>query len=421
MKNEHDIFNTLKKERLSERERELLKSRLDEYRALKPLAQGAAAPTPPPFLFFPFMRPVPVFASLALLLVVGGGVAQAAEGALPGDLLYPIKTAVTEEVRFALAADSEAKVGVETWRAERRLLEAQELAARESLTDEAKDQLEKNFAKHADNAEAHLAVISEEDPVLAADLGVQFEASLIAHEAILSALDTQAQGSLKDSVKIRLKHITAARKVAARSATDEEAAITISVSARAEDSSSAAGDTGAKREMESVPATLNALPVDDQGTRRGPNDETEKIAARAAERTKKSAERALEKTEKRFNKKRDSFTADERAGIESQFADAKRLFAEGKQRMEEGAHRDAFNIFQEVTLSMNTLDVLLRTDINTNSRTRILHVDPTTVDPVEVHINGPIIQIDTPEVRIDIDLNRERDGGGTRSGSGESE
>ena len=61
-------------------------------------------------------------ASFALLLVfvLGGGTAYAAQGALPGGLLYPVKVYVNESVAEALATSPEAKLSFHASRAEER-------------------------------------------------------------------------------------------------------------------------------------------------------------------------------------------------------------------------------------------------------------------------------------------------------------
>ena len=65
---------------------------------------------------------MPIILILALMFG-GGGISYAAEGAVPGDALYPIKVSVNEEVRDLVAFSPEAKADWETRRLERRLAE----------------------------------------------------------------------------------------------------------------------------------------------------------------------------------------------------------------------------------------------------------------------------------------------------------
>lgn len=410
MKNERDIFTTLKKEGLSKEERALLVSRLNEYRALKPAA--SREPERPFFLFplFSFARPAPVFASLAALMLALGGVAQAAEGALPGDILYPIKTAVNEEVRVALAADTEAKAEAEAWRAERRLVEAQELAARVSLTEEKKKKLEERFAEHADSVEAQIAVISEEDPVLAANIATKFEASLLAHEAILAALDsgnaTESRAdAIRDSVKVKLRNITAARKVASRFATgDAPAALSATVSIEVGMEGVA---PGIAMEQSEGPEERRAADrsTDDQAGSGERDEQKDKAAERAAERMEREADRALEKTERTFKKARESFTDEERFRIEDQFKNARERHGAGKKQLSEGRYRDAFESFQKVTLAMQTLDILLRTETGARGHTRVVEIEPIEINLEfeEIDLDIPTLSI-PPEIKVDIDI-----------------
>ena len=77
-----------------------------------------------------------VGSALVLVLMLGSGTSYAAEGALPGDLLYPVKKVVNEGVRAALAVTPEARVQWQTARTSRRLAEAQTLVAHNDLTPE---------------------------------------------------------------------------------------------------------------------------------------------------------------------------------------------------------------------------------------------------------------------------------------------
>jgi hypothetical protein len=110
---------------LSALERERMRTLLSEYAAFKPVRPPAHASP------LRTLRMHPVFAgafALLLLITSGGGAAYAAEGSLPGDLLYPVKVDVTEPVVTALTPRGKAQI---TWRlaiARRRLAEAHALA-----------------------------------------------------------------------------------------------------------------------------------------------------------------------------------------------------------------------------------------------------------------------------------------------------
>lgn len=106
---------------LSGTERERMRTMLSEYAAFKPVR------TPVRRSPLRTLRMHPVFASafvLLLLVTSTGGAAYAAEGALPGDILYPVKVEVTEPVVTALTRGDRAQVAWQFAIAKRRLSEA---------------------------------------------------------------------------------------------------------------------------------------------------------------------------------------------------------------------------------------------------------------------------------------------------------
>jgi len=81
------------------------------------------------FFSFSFIRSkrvlVPAFAIILLLL--GGGTSYAAQRALPGDILYPIKINVNEKIADLMAVTKEAKVKLNAKIIKRRLEEMDKL------------------------------------------------------------------------------------------------------------------------------------------------------------------------------------------------------------------------------------------------------------------------------------------------------
>lgn len=138
--------------------------------------------------FVPFLTPRPMPALLALLLVVftGGGVSLAANNALPGDLLYPVKVSVNEEVRSVFTFSDEAKLEFEIDRSERRLTEAERLDAEGELKSEAAAELAAQVKRHDETiADLETELQSRGQDDLVADLRSQYEARLLAYESLL--------------------------------------------------------------------------------------------------------------------------------------------------------------------------------------------------------------------------------------------
>lgn len=162
---------------------------------------------------------MPIFAIIVIVALAGGGTSLAAENALPGDILYPVKIHVNEEVRAAFALNSEARAQWDAERAERRLDEAAELANEDRISAETRADLEHRFEAHANQAEAEFAEIKAGGKIMAAaDLASRFEARLKIHEALFDRLEEKSSdkvdveiGLLKDKVQTELDDVDEAR------------------------------------------------------------------------------------------------------------------------------------------------------------------------------------------------------------------
>ncbi len=93
-------------------------------------------------------RSIAVASGLISLLVLGG-TAYAAQGSLPGNPLYAVKIHIDEPVQVALAITPEQKAQANASIAERRVAEAQVLAARGTLDAITTKELQANFNLHA--------------------------------------------------------------------------------------------------------------------------------------------------------------------------------------------------------------------------------------------------------------------------------
>jgi len=176
------------KVRMDDTAREKTRALLSEYVKMRPV-RGVE---PLPFISLPanefslfFMRrSVPALA--AVLVLIGGGTAAAAEGALPGDILYPIKVHVNEEMRATLATTPKAKADWQVSRAERRLEEAATLALSGKLDDVKRAELDTNLDAHVKIAsENRIRLEDDNDAVGASEVDTNIQAVLIARENIL--------------------------------------------------------------------------------------------------------------------------------------------------------------------------------------------------------------------------------------------
>ena len=151
--------------------------------------------------FCPFSRHYPSMPIILILgLLIGGGVSIAAEQSLPGDALYPIKISVNETVRGGLSFSSESKASFEVKKAEKRLIEAEELAAEGKLNADTRAQIEANFDRFAERVAVRIAEVQKENPEAAAEIAARFETALSAHEATLAQLAVNASADAKTAV-----------------------------------------------------------------------------------------------------------------------------------------------------------------------------------------------------------------------------
>lgn len=185
-------LNNLKKEaehiRLTSAEKSAMRTNI-----FKGANAGAFSAHKSPYMFYSFfahhMR-VAVAGVLVFMLAGAGSVSAAAQGALPGDILYPIKVSVNERVEVALASDADAKSLVEVKLADRRVGEAQALLEQGRLDEETADSLGEDFDAHATQALA-LATPAEDQPEVQV---VSAEATPVS-ESFDTSVDTPASAS----------------------------------------------------------------------------------------------------------------------------------------------------------------------------------------------------------------------------------
>lgn len=261
---------------------------------------------------FAFTRTMPIV--LVLLLLVGGGTAVAAQGALPGDVLYPVKTEINEGVRGWFAVGTEAKAKLDADLAVRRLEEAEELAASGELTEELKARLEARFEERAERAENRIAELEAEGKSeAAAELSSRLEAALEAHEDILTSIDERAENiaSILARVRARIESAAEAR---------EEAEIRIRARVEAD-------------------------------------------VETAAERMKAVAEKRIADVRQFMEERRSRFGASALARAEAELELADEAVAEGEARLEAEAYGEALRLFQAAFRNAERAHVILATSL----------------------------------------------------------
>lgn len=191
----HDTPDTL---RLTAEEREQMRSEMRGFMAQHPVRQRM------PFFSPRFLRLATPVAALVLLC---GGTAFAAEGALPDEALYPVKVAVIEPLvagALSYSATSEARVNGAL--AGRRLQETETLIARDRLDPETAAGLQARITRHADAAHAALAeAAAGGDALEAVRIGTDLEASLDGHSEVIEELAADAPGAAAISAAVAMQ------------------------------------------------------------------------------------------------------------------------------------------------------------------------------------------------------------------------
>jgi hypothetical protein len=353
-----NITNYIKKAadslRLSETERHDMSHVVREYMAHKPLPQEHYSVSIRRFSFSWIHRPVA--AALALVFIFGGGISYAAEGALPGDALYTVKTNINESVKVALATDIEAKANVQMALAERRIEEAAALAAENRLDAETETALAAAFEAHASNATQEVAAIDEEDSSAAAEMTSRFETRLAAHEEVLALV------SADDATNTLATAIRGAGLAVADIRARAEERISVSAPAIAATMSFAmdaapATDTMAMKVAAPEP---EARTMQMEAVNATTNDAEVKYDSRAAERMHASAEAQLRLAQKKLK----SSKADEaiKAEAEANLALADDRIEEGRAFLDDKANAQAYHAFQQSLVISEKLNVMLKSE-----------------------------------------------------------
>lgn len=217
---EHNFIQTLKKTRLSDEVRTRMRTELAAYAELHALPQVEAAP----FNSMAFMggmlahsrKLVAGVVICALVIATGSASALAAETAVPGEVLYPIKVQVTEPARVLFAGSAKAKARVHAALAVRRVQEAEILRARGALTMETESELTSRFSVETDKVvgeadKLEAAGDTSESVAIRADLATLLSEQTVSAEVARVSVDTLSKAEASAPVPISIRETVATR------------------------------------------------------------------------------------------------------------------------------------------------------------------------------------------------------------------
>ena len=149
----------------------------------------------------PFKGFTSVLASILIVCIAGTSVSYAAESAMPGDLLYPVKMHVNEPIEMSMARTPETRAKVAAKHAETRLHEAEMLAQNSSLGMETQKMLAEEIQRNIEAVQREVVTLIEtEDVTAAGSIGVSLEATIGAHTKLLARLVSEHHGNESDDL-----------------------------------------------------------------------------------------------------------------------------------------------------------------------------------------------------------------------------
>lgn len=125
---------------------------------------------------------------LLVLLVTGGSISSAAEGAVPGDWLYVVKVGINESVKDSFLSGAQ-RAAWEAAKIARRLEETETLATRGELKSDTQAQLAASVTRSAERFQEEIAALPEDhDTREVVNAKTELNAALKAHARILDTV-----------------------------------------------------------------------------------------------------------------------------------------------------------------------------------------------------------------------------------------
>lgn len=314
----NEFMNTAKKIRMTDAERLLVETALKKEIEKSPVRKA----TPVGHIWWSsvmnhYLSHNIQYMPIALLIAIfaGGGISYAAESALPGQSLYPVKVNINETIRGWASFSGEAKADWEARRAERRLEEAEKLAAESRLDANTRAIIETNFEEHTNRVEERIKEFESRDPEKVAQITANFETSLDAHARILESIGLGRGGDVEAEVRKLIVKIRVERD-------------------------------GAKTGKEEAEAKIRA--------------ETRADMEEAAVGRARAAKNKIEEVKKFIERVKIEIDADAAARASARMEAAEALYAQGQTQLEAKAFGEAFVFFQRAHNTAQEVKILLK-------------------------------------------------------------
>jgi hypothetical protein len=283
------------------------------------------------------------FAAVMLFVLVGAGTASAAQGALPGDLLYPVKISINESVEVALASGPGKKAEVQARLAERRVEEAETLASEGRLDEQKAQLIAEKIEKHTAEATALAEADEGDDAAASVKIKETLAASLTAHGEVLAKIGS---GSKDGPTKEQSGSLAA--RVVARAQTGD------SRSGNARSGVAIAPTAKVAGQEQATTQTMTLSVASDTG---GPTEPSAQMVASLQEK----ASQTLSETKKLFEDTKDKLDATTTAQISDKFSAAAEAMSKGSLLVTSAPGEAAAHFTEALRISMR-LQALLRAE-----------------------------------------------------------
>ena len=176
-------------------------------------------------------------ALVAILLVTStAGASFAADSALPGEMLYPMKVTVNEGMAGIFVRTPEARATWESSRATRRIEEASKLVRAGKLGEAERNEVVALLEKHTEAALAEVATLEGSDPLRAAAVSNKMAHALHSNETALAQIATETADETDDATaKAVLKEVQKDAHQAEAAAQRADAVVRVALAAEGED------------------------------------------------------------------------------------------------------------------------------------------------------------------------------------------
>lgn len=365
---------------LSDSERERMKRVLLEYVAMKPMRNAPLdrrAPLSYMLLsLYAFSRKSVAGLLVFAILFSGASVSFAAEGALPGDALYPLKVDVNEPLVAALSVSPESKALWNAERAERRLEEAAKLASDDRLSDEVKEELEMRFEEHAERFAVDVERLEVSDSSVAADIATRFENKLLAHEVVLTDVaHSEKVRNLKDRVKTKVSRLAqVTERVSGVSAVSANVAVLSEPAPEAAMMMTVAMDAAVAEEPVAMKA--RAFPAVEEI----PSAEVAPVSEEVVKRFARSAKKEFENASKLFIRLEQKVGGDAASRVTAELAEAKTLISSADEAVSSTDYSSALASYRKAATLSTKLSVFLKAF--QKSRLKVLPDDSVRVEEI---------------------------------------